>query len=103
MEDAAMALYDRPRDPRFDPLNPKPVGARPGFWLAGMLPYIIGAVVLLLLITWFMPSSERAVNDTTNAGPQTQSVNPAPSPSTSPAVPTPTPTTESRPTQAPSR
>jgi hypothetical protein len=76
----------KPRHPRVPP----PIA--PGIGI--LLPIIAAAVVVLLLLWAFVPSTTtRGVNDTTNAGPSAQAVTPTQSPSTSP-TPTPNPTTE---------
>ena len=87
-----MALYDRPRDPRFDPLNPN-LSDR-SHYLTTLLPLIVAAAIAIILIAMFLPGSSTRVSD--NAGPAVNTVAP-PTPSTSPMVPTPAPTTQPKP------
>lgn len=98
-----MAFYDRPRDPRFDPMNPH--HRAPAMWFGSVVPYAIAAILVLMLIAMFYPTgTNHAPSDTTSAGPSTQMTTPAPSPETT--TPGNAPTTgpsESRPTQAPIR
>jgi hypothetical protein len=94
-----MALYDKPRDPRFDPMNPN-LNERSRF-ATTTLPLIVAAAIAIVLIAMFFPGIRSPIGDTNNAGPAVTTVTPSPAPSTSPVVPTPNPTTEPRPTQAP--
>jgi hypothetical protein len=98
-----MALYNRPRDPHFDPNDPNYLD-HPSAIAGTLLPLILAAAIAVAVIAMFYPrTTTDRVGDANNAGPAVQTVTPAPSPSTSPAVPTPNPTTEPRPTQAPIR
>jgi hypothetical protein len=104
-EEILMALYDRPRDPQFDPLNDPRGPVDPNLppastWAANLVPFLIAAALAIALLVAFYPhSSTHVPSVATNAGPQTQSVNPVPAPSTFPTVPTPNPTTEPAPSQ----
>ncbi len=89
-----MALYDKSRDRRSDPMNPNGHSS----WYGGtLLPLIVAAAIAVALIAMMFPrDGERSAD--TNAGPSVETVAPSPAPTTAPAMPTPPATTEPRPT-----
>jgi len=92
----AMALYDRPRDPRFDPIDP--TARTPSMWTINIAPFFFAAIVVIALIAMLLPSSTPTrLGDATNAGPSVKTVNSSPSTAPEPTEPNPKPTTEPTP------
>ena len=98
--EVAMALYDSPRDPRYDPDDPLAQSYHQ-YDSAGLLPILIVATIVFIAfaLLFFSRPMPHVVSDT-NTGPPTVEALPTPTPTPAPA---PAPAREPRPTQVPIR
>ena len=85
-----MALYDR-RDDGINRAGTN-LGQTPRSSMAGWLPIVIAAAIVVAMFALFMPSTTHRVDSTTNNG-QVNTVEPTPAPAMTPSAPTPNPTT----------
>ena len=86
-----MALSDR----REDGINPAGtnLGQTPRSSMAGWLPIVMAAAIVVAMFALFMPSTTHRADSTANNAPSVNTVEPTPTPGMTPAAPTPNPTT----------